>query len=182
MYVTSGDGGVTWSAPAAMGPLFNSTVGWPNQNKMGDYYDMESDLLGASLAYAATYNAEQDVYFLRIGPRDCNGNGVDDAAETAAFSVLDANANTIPDSCEIAAGAVPDVNANGFPDDACGDTDFNNDGLFPDTADIDDFLAVFSGGPCPTPACDSIDFNHDGLFPDTTDIDFLLRVFSGGPC
>ncbi len=66
---------------------------------------------------------------------------------------------------------------------ACNDIDFNNDGLFPDTADIDDMLSVFSGGPCSTgPACDPIDFNNDGLFPDTADIDSFLSVFSGGPC
>ncbi len=64
----------------------------------------------------------------------------------------------------------------------CDDTDFNNDGLFPDTADIDDFLSVFSGGPCSTGLCGDIDFNNDGLYPDTTDIDALLSVFSGGPC
>ncbi len=64
---------------------------------------------------------------------------------------------------------------------AC-DLDFNNDGLFPDTMDIDDFLAVFSGSPCPTAACDAIDFNGDGLFPDTADIDDFLIAFSGGPC
>jgi hypothetical protein len=67
----------------------------------------------------------------------------------------------------------------------CDSIDFNNDGLFPDTADIDDFLSVFSGGPCstdPVPGCSDIDFNNDGLFPDTTDIDSLLSVFSGGPC
>ncbi len=62
------------------------------------------------------------------------------------------------------------------------DTDFNNDGLFPDTADIDDLLAVFSGAPCPTASCDSIDVNGDGLFPDTADIDEFLAIFSGAPC
>ncbi len=60
--------------------------------------------------------------------------------------------------------------------------DFNNDGLFPDTADIQDFLSVFSGGSCPTGLCGSIDFNGDGIFPDTADIDSLLSVFAGGPC
>ncbi|HEX2838127.1 MAG TPA: S8 family serine peptidase [Phycisphaerales bacterium] len=64
----------------------------------------------------------------------------------------------------------------------CDSTDFNGDGLFPDTADIDDFLSVFSGGPCSTGTCGDTDFNNDGLFPDTTDIDSLLSVFSGGPC
>ncbi|HEX2839508.1 MAG TPA: hypothetical protein VHN77_15430 [Phycisphaerales bacterium] len=65
---------------------------------------------------------------------------------------------------------------------ACDPIDFNGDGLFPDTADIDDYLSVFSGGPCSTGACGDIDFNNDGLFPDTADIDSLLSVFSGGPC
>ncbi len=30
----------------------------------------------------------------------------------------------------------------------CAGVDFNNDGLFPDTQDIEDFLRVFAGGPC----------------------------------
>ncbi|MFO0830883.1 MAG: hypothetical protein U0637_03460 [Phycisphaerales bacterium] len=64
----------------------------------------------------------------------------------------------------------------------CDSIDFNTDGLFPDTADVDDFLSVFSGGPCSTGACSDIDFNNDGLFPDTLDIDAFLNVFSGGGC
>jgi hypothetical protein len=65
----------------------------------------------------------------------------------------------------------------------CDSIDFNADGLFPDTLDIDDFLSVFSGGACSNdPNCGDIDFNNDGLFPDTTDIDSLLSVFSGGAC
>ncbi len=64
----------------------------------------------------------------------------------------------------------------------CDTIDFNGDALFPDTADIDDFLSVFSGGACSTGMCGDIDFNNDGLYPDTTDIDSLLSVFSGGAC
>ncbi|MFO0832333.1 MAG: PA14 domain-containing protein [Phycisphaerales bacterium] len=67
----------------------------------------------------------------------------------------------------------------------CDGIDYNNDGLFPDTADIDDFLSVFSGGPCSTASttgCNDVDFNNDGLFPDTLDIDAIISVFSGGPC
>ena len=67
-------------------------------------------------------------------------------------------------------------------DQPCDDTDFNNDGLFPDTQDLDDYLGVFSGSPCPSAACNDIDFNNDGLFPDTADIDAFLLVFSGGAC
>ncbi|MFO0832483.1 MAG: hypothetical protein U0637_11680 [Phycisphaerales bacterium] len=64
----------------------------------------------------------------------------------------------------------------------CDPIDFNGDTLFPDTADIADFLSVFGGGACPTGTCGDIDFNNDGLFPDTDDIAALLRVFSGGAC
>ncbi len=68
------------------------------------------------------------------------------------------------------------------PTGDCDSIDFNGDSLFPDTADIDDFLSVFSGGACSTGTCGDIDFNNDGLFPDTADVDALLSVFSGGPC
>jgi hypothetical protein len=67
----------------------------------------------------------------------------------------------------------------------CDAIDFNNDGVFPDTGDLDDFLSVYGGGPCstdPTPGCNDLDFNNDGVFPDTSDIDSLLSVYGGGPC
>jgi hypothetical protein len=69
-----------------------------------------------------------------------------------------------------------------LPQWACDSLDYNNDGLFPDTADTDDFLSVFSGGPCSTGDCNDIDYNNDDTFPDTVDIDAWLSVFSGGPC
>ncbi len=75
------------------------------------------------------------------------------------------------------------VATGGLTQVTCDDIDFNNDGLFPDTLDIEDFLSVFSGGPCSNdPNCSDIDFNNDGLFPDTADIEALLRVFGGGGC
>jgi hypothetical protein len=46
--------------------------------KLGDYYHMISDNLGVNVAWAATFNGEQDIYFLRIGPWDCNGNEIPD--------------------------------------------------------------------------------------------------------
>lgn len=62
----------------------------------------------------------------------------------------------------------------------CDGIDFNNDGLFPDTLDLDDFLSVFSGGPCSSGNCNDIDFNNDCLYPDTKDIDDFREVFQGG--
>lgn len=113
-YRSSSDGGDTWSAEQVLGATWNSWLGWPSQNKIGDYYDMESDSLGACLAYAATYNGEQDVYYLRIGPEDCNRNGVPDGQDIGSGAEQDCNSNGIPDSCEYAAGTLvhPDFNGD----------------------------------------------------------------------
>jgi hypothetical protein len=68
------------------------------------------------------------------------------------------------------------------PPGTCDPLDFNNDGLFPDDADLLDFLSVLAGGPCSVEACSDIDFNNDGLFPDDTDLLAFLRVLAGGSC
>jgi len=65
-YAASFDAGETWTGNIAVTPPFDPRLGYPNQMKLGDYYHMVSDDTGASLAYAATFNGEQDVYFLRI--------------------------------------------------------------------------------------------------------------------
>jgi hypothetical protein len=65
-YSSSNDGGTTWSANEQASPVWSSTVGWPNQNKIGDYYHMISRVDGADLAWAATFNGGEDVYYLHI--------------------------------------------------------------------------------------------------------------------
>jgi hypothetical protein len=105
-YASSTDGGVTWSANVKLSPDFDSWVGWPNQNKIGDYYDMVSDRVGANLAWSATFNNEQDVYYLRIGDYDCNTNGVGDSLDIALGTSPDVDLNGIPDECEGAAAAL----------------------------------------------------------------------------
>lgn len=97
-YSWSSDAGVTWSKNVAIGPKWNSVIGWPNQNKIGDYYHMRSDKAAAHLAYATTYNGEQDVYYTRLG--DCNDNGVHDGDDIKNGTSFDSNKNTIPDECE----------------------------------------------------------------------------------
>ncbi|GAB4301605.1 MAG: hypothetical protein Kow0098_29730 [Ignavibacteriaceae bacterium] len=62
-YSFSTDGGDSWSPNERISDFFNSHLGWPNQNKMGDYFDMVSVSNGAHLAWAATFNGEQDVYY-----------------------------------------------------------------------------------------------------------------------
>ena len=65
-YSKSTDGGATWSANERLSDYFDPHVGWPNQNKMGDYFNMISDNNGAHLAWAATFNNEEDVYYSYI--------------------------------------------------------------------------------------------------------------------
>ncbi len=84
-------------------------------------------------------------------------------------------------ACAVTSPCGTTVSSTGYLS-ACQCIDFNNDTLFPDTQDIDDFITVFSGGTCSTGTCNDIDFNTDGLFPDTADIDAFLSVFSGGLC
>jgi hypothetical protein len=116
-YASSSDGGQTWSEPEPITPVFDSHAGWPIQRKMGDYFHMVSDDVGADLAYAATFNGEQDVYYLRIGDRDCNRNGLGDSIELAIGLVADCNTNSIPDSCELDAGTVSDLDDDGLIDE-----------------------------------------------------------------
>ncbi len=67
-YSYSEDQGVTWSENERLSELFDPRLGWPQQEKMGDYFDMVSDNEGAHLAWANTLNGEQDVYYTRIIP------------------------------------------------------------------------------------------------------------------
>jgi hypothetical protein len=107
-YSYSTDGGVTWSANLPVSPPFDYRLGYPGgQRKIGDYYTMVSHDDSAVVAYAATYNGEQDVYFVRVG--DCDGNGVHDSVDAQAAGA-DTNANGIPDACE------PDCDGDGIAD------------------------------------------------------------------
>ncbi len=108
-YSSSVDGGATWSANVPITPPFNHFEGYPQQSKIGDYMHMVSDAGGANLAFAATFNHEQDVYYVRIGG-DCNENGVEDYLDIAHGTSADCTGNGTPDECE------PDCNGNGVAD------------------------------------------------------------------
>jgi subtilisin-like proprotein convertase family protein len=98
-YAYSWDGGVTWSANVAVSPVFDSLVGFPDQNKIGDYSGIVSNETGADVAYAATFNNEQDIYYVRVFP-DCNANGIYDVTDIANATSLDCDSNHIPDECQ----------------------------------------------------------------------------------
>lgn len=65
-YANSRDGGLTWSANVAISEAFNQSLGYPNQQKMGDYMGMISLNAGAFIAHSATFNGEEDIWFTRV--------------------------------------------------------------------------------------------------------------------
>ncbi len=67
-YSYSEDEGETWTVNEPISEAFDPTIGYPQQNKMGDYFDMISDNDFAHLAWANTLNGGQDVYYTRITP------------------------------------------------------------------------------------------------------------------
>jgi hypothetical protein len=120
-YSTSANGGATWEPNLQVSPAWDSHIGWPGQQKIGDYCQAVALDDAALLAYAATYNGEQDVYFLRIPldttcdcnePCDCNGNCVDDGQDILVGTSVDFNGDGIPDSCQ----GFGDMNCDGRPD------------------------------------------------------------------
>ena len=164
-YSSSADGGLTWSTNQAITPAFNPFLGYPQQSKIGDYYDMISDDVGASLAFSATFNGEQDVWFLRLGEADCNGNGVPDSSDIALGNSTDGDQNGIPDECEtllmldITPGPAGNVNSLHTTRTTPGEDVYFFVGTLPGTLPI---------GACPG-------LNLDMLDPR------LLGVFGGGP-
>jgi hypothetical protein len=144
-YAYSIDGGVTFSDGLPVSPPFDSTMGYPVQHKIGDYYHMISSATDAALAYSATFNGEQDIYFLRVGDcnanerhdsidlesmpdvngnrildvceSDCNGNSVPDSVDISGGTSADCNTNSIPDECDISSGLLGDCDASGVPDE-----------------------------------------------------------------
>ncbi len=67
-YSYSWDGGLTWSPNRAVGDPFDPSLGYPQQNKIGDYFQCQSDNGSVSVIYPATFNGEQDIYYQRLHP------------------------------------------------------------------------------------------------------------------
>jgi len=67
-YSYSIDQGNTWTVNQKLSDSFDQHIGYPKQDKMGDYFDMVSDNPGAHLAWANTLNGEEDVYYSHILP------------------------------------------------------------------------------------------------------------------
>ena len=67
-YSYSFDAGNTWAPNVQVSNSFNPLIGYPNQSKMGDYITIVSDNTGGSVAYSATFNGEEDIYYVRVAP------------------------------------------------------------------------------------------------------------------
>ena len=159
-YAYSWDGGETWSENQPVTQAFNTHL--PNHivngverqaDKIGDYSQLLSDENGAHVAYAATFNGEQDVYYLNVFP-DCNENGISDVLDISQGSSQDQDASYIPDECEISMMA----------------GDLDNDGDI-DRDDINIILA--SRNQAVTDVNDPKDVNGDGRIT-VTDVRKLM--------
>ncbi len=159
----------------------------------GDNATFSATATGTNPAHQWQRETSPGVY-ASIGNGAIAGLGTVSGATTGTLTITGVEAgatsnfrDTASNGCGTASGNPASLTVRPANDPLCGglvcdNTDFNGDTLQPDTADIDDFLSVFSGGPCSTGNCGDIDFNNDSLYPDTGDIDALLSVFSGGPC
>ncbi|MBS1716958.1 MAG: exo-alpha-sialidase [Armatimonadetes bacterium] len=66
LYTFSFDNGNHWANPIQITPAWNPSIGWPIQQKIGDYYTTISALDHVDLAFSATFSGGQDVYYMRI--------------------------------------------------------------------------------------------------------------------
>ncbi len=86
-YSYSTDGGLSWSPNEGLSDAFDPHLGWPQQQKIGDYNHQRSDNIGAHLAWAATFNGEEDVFYSRIVPDIFSGTK-DFASQNGAAKVI----------------------------------------------------------------------------------------------
>lgn len=98
-YSYSIDQGNTWSANEKLSESFDPHIGYPNQAKMGDYFDMISNNAGVHLAWVNTLNGEQDVYYSFITPPALTA--VDEVTENIKVTVYpNPTSGTLNVSCE----------------------------------------------------------------------------------
>jgi hypothetical protein len=97
---------VTWSANERLSNSFNPHLGWPQQNKMGDYFHMISDDAGFRLAWAGTFNGEQDVYYGRKAQQPV---AVGDGVQAGQLAFLQSDPNPFESKTSIRYGVPHDA-------------------------------------------------------------------------
>ncbi len=65
-YSYSLDGGLTWASNRVASAAFDPSLGYPQQDKIGDYIGVVALNDATCVAYSATFNGEEDIYFLRM--------------------------------------------------------------------------------------------------------------------
>ncbi len=85
-YSYSEDEGETWTTNEPISEAFDPTIGYPQQNKMGDYFDMVSDDNYAHVAWTSTINGGQDVYYTQITPEILSADNFEAASLAAVVS------------------------------------------------------------------------------------------------
>jgi hypothetical protein len=162
-YAWSYDGGETWSGNEPITPPFDSSLGYPRQSKMGDYFQVVSGREDASAAYAATFNGEQDVYYVRLFP-DCNDNGQSDVTDIDVGISIDGDGDGVPDECEdVGAGGPGGLLAEPSPGIAGGNNDF-----LVSKANADDVLVYYIGAPAGSTSaigCDGVELSIGNARP-----------------
>jgi len=118
-YSSSADGGLTWSANRRLSDAFDTTVGFPVQQKIGDYTQVLSDETGAHIAYAATFNGGQDIYYLRASADplagDLDGDGDVDLGDFLMFQLCFGGSSN-PPAPTCPPGREPDLDGDGDVD------------------------------------------------------------------
>ncbi|MEI6410598.1 MAG: FlgD immunoglobulin-like domain containing protein [Bacteroidota bacterium] len=99
-YANSYDGGITWSANQRLSEAFDPHLGWPNQQKMGDYFHLISDSTGADLAWAGTFTGGENVYYSRIKLVE-DPTGTLDLQANTPVQLLNSTPNPFSDHCTI---------------------------------------------------------------------------------
>lgn len=127
-YSYSNDHGNYWAPSIALTPSFNTLIGWPAQDKIGDYIGMLTTDVTTHIAYSATFNGEQDIWTVSVSI-DCNGNGMPDLDDVYSGGSDDCSGNRIPDECETDFDGDGDI-------DLC-DSDSDDDGLLNEDDDCD---------------------------------------------
>ncbi len=195
-------GGAIYASSASNDALHNSIV-WGNTGSqiirgLGSPSVMNASYSIVQGGYAGTAMQDVDPQFVdAVGGNfrlavtspavDAGDSSLIPAGITLDLASLDRRVD-VTSRPDTGPGAAPVVDLGAFETldvAGCDSIDFNRDGLFPDDADLVDFLSVLAGGACstdPTPGCSDIDFNNDGLFPDDSDLLAFLRVLAGGEC